>query len=192
MKRGSLTGSGYHYGAGLLLRSLRADQAVHPSREGGLAGEQELGRGGLERELVGGPRRAGAGRPTCPTRPTRPTCPIEPGPIRRPRVSCDTSYRYDPDRVSLPRAILHYERHPGGVEGIKEGYAFPGSSGLRPSDTRAKQNAPLRGASPPGAPYRRTGRTAQRTPALTWENPASSVDYGGAEAGVHPSGVPAS
>ena len=42
-----------------------------------------------------------------------------------------------PRQGVAPSDDRHYERHPGGVVGIKEGYAFPGSSGLRPSDTRA-------------------------------------------------------
>ena len=51
--------------------------------------------------------------------------------------SCNSLYIYNPDRVSLPPLALYDERRPIGVEGVKEGYAYPGSSGLRPSDTRA-------------------------------------------------------
>ena len=44
-----------------------------------------------------------------------------------------------------PSNDRHYERRPGGVEGDNKGYAYPVSSGLRPSDTRAMNNAPLPG-----------------------------------------------
>ena len=39
----------------------------------------------------------------------------------------------------------HSERRPIGVEGRGLGYAFPGSSGLCPSDHRATKDAPLAG-----------------------------------------------
>ena len=68
---------------------------------------------------------------------------------RRPRVTCGTPYIYDPDRVSLPPGALYCERRPGGVVGVKEGYAYPGSSGLCPFDTRAMNNAPLPGCRHP-------------------------------------------
>ena len=52
-------------------------------------------------------------------------------------------YIYDPDRVSLLLTIT-ITSDPWRGRGI-EGYDFPGSSGLRPSDTRAMKNAPLPG-----------------------------------------------
>ena len=52
---------------------------------------------------------------------------------------------------SLQRSSLRPT--PGGVEGKRDPTAFPGSSGLRPSDTRAMKNRPLTGSSP-----HRTGR----------------------------------
>ena len=51
--------------------------------------------------------------------------------------SCNSLYIYDPDRASLLPEALYDERRPIGVEGVKKGCAYPGSSGLRPSDTRA-------------------------------------------------------
>ena len=84
---------------------------------------------------------------------------------------------YDPDRVSLPQGDF-ITTDPWRGRREREPSAFPGSSGLRPSDTRATKNSPLRGASsarllcplricpitwPPGrgARFVATGRGAQ-------------------------------
>ena len=73
MERGSLAGSGIPY---MVSASFcpPCGQIRRCTRSGGGDWlESKAGEGELERELVGGPRRAGAGRPTRP---------IEPGPIR--------------------------------------------------------------------------------------------------------------
>ncbi len=57
-------------------------------------------------------------------------------------------YICDPERVSLPLTSAITSDALAGSERDNKGYAYPGSSGLRPSDTRATKNAPLSGCLP--------------------------------------------